>query len=127
MNSKTISSSAVITPIEIVECVKACMVSEGLQQAKDSFLHMEHVLSVLPWWSEVKAAVQKLFADERERLEQLELARAKAAAPNIYQWLQTAQSGIKVDNQYFDGSMYEIKDNDNVNLGGNSNDGQNKH
>ena len=102
------------------------MESEGLQEAKQSFFHMERVLSILPWWSEVKTAVQKLFADERKRLEQLELARAKAAAPNIYQWLPTAQSGVKMDNPYFDGSMYEIKNNDNVNLGGNNN-GQDKY
>lgn len=126
MSSKTISSTLVITPQEIVECVKACMESEGLQEAKQSFFHMERVLSILPWWSEVKTAVQKLFADERKRLEQLELARAKAAAPNIYQWLPTAQSGVKMDNPYFDGSMYEIKNNDNVNLGGNNN-GQDKY
>lgn len=97
------------------------MKSEGLQQAKESFQHMERVLSVLPWWGEVKVTVQTLFANERERLEQLELARAKASAPNIYQWLPTARSGIKVDHPYFDGSMYEIKDNDNVNLGGKNN------
>ena len=126
MSSKTISSPAVITPQEIVECVKACMESEGLQEAKDNFSHMERVLSILPLWSEVKTAVQALFAQERKRLEDLELARAKAAAPNIFQWLPTAQSGIKVDNPYFDGSMYEIKDNDNVNLVGNNN-GQDKH
>ena len=126
MSSKTISSPAVITPQEIVECVKACVESEGLQEAKDNFSHMERVLSILPLWSEVKTAVQALFAQERKRLEDLELARAKAAAPNIFQWLPTAQSGIKVDNPYFDGSMYEIKDNDNVNLVGNNN-GQDKH
>lgn len=126
MSSKSISYPTVVTPTEIVACVEECMKAEGLQEAKESFFHMERVLSCLPWWGEVKAAVQKLFASERIRLEQLELERAKAAAPNIYQWLPTADSGIKVDKPYFDGSMYEIKDNDNVNLGGN-NDGQDKH
>lgn len=126
MTIKPISPPIVITPQEIVECVKACMEAEGLQEAKDNFSHIERVLSILPWWGEVKTAVQALFAQERKRLEELELARAKAAAPNIYQWLPAAQNGVKVDNPYFDGSMYEIKDNDNVNLGGNNN-GQDKH
>ena len=56
---------------------------------------MEHLLSGLPWWNWVKTEVEELFAKERERLERLELARAKAAAPVVYQLLPTAQTGIK--------------------------------
>ena len=102
------------------------MESKGLQRTQEYFENMELILSGLSWWGEVKSASESLFAKERKRLEELELARAKAAAANIFQILPTAQNGVKLVNPQFDGSMYEIKNNDNVNLGGN-NDGQNKY
>lgn len=126
MTNKTISSPVVITPQEIVERVKACMESKGLQRTQEYFENMEHILSGSSWWGEVKSASESLFAKERKRLEELELARAKAAAANIFQILPTAQNGVKLENPQFDGSMYEIKNNDNVNLGGNNN-GQDKY
>jgi hypothetical protein len=125
MSSKP-TSPPTVSPSEIVERVKACVESKGLQRTQEYFENMEHILSGLSWWGEVKSASESIFAQERKRLEELELARAKAAATNIFQILPTAQNGVKVDNPYFDGSMYEIKDNDNVNLGGNNN-GQDKH
>ena len=82
---------------------------------------MEYLLSRLPWWAEVKAGVETLFANERKRQEQLILERAKAAAPNVYQVLPAATAGVSMNDTHFAGSMYEIKENDNVNLGGNSN------
>ena len=109
-----------------MERVKACMESKGLQRTQEYFENMELILSGSSWWVDVKSASESLFAQERKRLEELELARAKAAATNIFQILPTAQNGVKLENPQFEGSMYEIKDNDNVNLGGN-NDGQDKH
>ena len=109
-----------------MERVKACMESKGLQRTQEIFEGMELLLSGLSWWGEVKSASESIFAQERKRLEELELARAKAAATNIFQILPTAQNGVKLENPQFDGAMYEIKDNDNVNLGGNNN-GQDKH
>ena len=109
-----------------MERVKACVDSKGLQRTQEYFENMELILSGLSWWGEVKSASESIFAQERKRLEELELARAKAAATNIFQILPTAQNGVKLENPQFEGSMYEIKDNDNVNLGGN-NDGQDKH
>ena len=84
------------TTEEIVACVKACLESKGLERTQEYFDGTELLLSALPWWNEVKKAVEALFAQERKRLEQLELARAKAAAPNVYQLLPTAQTGISV-------------------------------
>ena len=81
---------------EIVACVKTCLRSKGLERTQEYFDGMEHLLSALPWWNEVKKEVEELFAQERERLEQLELARAKASAPNVYQLLPTAMTGIGV-------------------------------
>ena len=81
---------------EIVECVRACIRANGLNSTLEDFKHMEHLLSGLPWWNEVKTRVYELFAQERERLEQLELARAKAGASTVYQLLPTATAGIGV-------------------------------
>lgn len=81
---------------EIVACVRSCLRSKGLERTQDYFDGMEHLLSGLPWWNGVKTEVEELFAQERERLERLELARAKASAPNVYQLLPTAQAGIGV-------------------------------
>ena len=82
---------------EIVACVRSCLRSKGLERTQDYFDGMEHLLSGLPWWNGVKAEVEELFAQERERLERLDLARAKAAAPtNVFQLLPKAQAGIGV-------------------------------
>lgn len=94
MNSLSPTNRPADTPTEIVECVKTCMEAKGLERTQDYFDSMELLLSRLPWWGEVKAAVEPLFANERKRLEQLELARARASAPNIYQVLPAAQAGI---------------------------------
>ena len=126
MSSKP-TSPPTVSPAEIVERVKACVESKGLQRTQEYFENMELILSGLSWWGEVKSASEAIFAQERKRLEELELARVKAAATNIFQILPTAQSGVKLENPQFDGSMYEIKNNDNVNLGGNTNNGQDKH
>ncbi len=107
------------SPTEIVECVAAYMKARGLEPTLAAFAGMEQLLSSLSCWSEVKSQAEQMFAHERERQEQLELARAKAAAPNVYQFLPSAQAGVSMSNPQFDGSMYEIKGNDNVNLGGN--------
>lgn len=120
--STTGTSAPFVSPAkEIVERIRACLEADGLEQAKKYFEGMEHILSSLSWWREVKAAADKLFSDERKRLEKLELARAEASAPKVYQILPTAQSGVNVNNPHFDGSMYEVKENDNVNIGGTSN------
>ena len=71
------------------------MKAYGLERTLSYFQGMEQLLSRLPWWAEVKSAADDLFAKERERQEQLELARAKAAAPYVYQLLPTARSGIE--------------------------------
>ena len=81
---------------EIVACVRSCLRSKGLERTQEYFDGMEHLLSGLPWWNWVKTEVEELFAKERERLERLELARAKAAASVVYQLLPTAQTGIGV-------------------------------
>ena len=81
---------------EIVACVMSCLRSKGLERTQEYFDGMEHLLSGLPWWNWVKTEVEELFAKERERLERLELSRAKAAAPVVYQLLPTAQTGIGV-------------------------------
>lgn len=46
---------------------------------------------------------------------------ARAAAPNVYQVLQPAQNNINMNNTTFTGPMYEVKDNEKVNLGGKTN------
>ena len=79
---------------EIVECIRASIRANGLNSTLEDFKHMEHLLSGLPWWNEVKTRVYELFAQERERLEQLELARAKAGASTVYQLLPTAGIGV---------------------------------
>ena len=83
-----------ISPAAIVERVRACMDANGLEKTQVYFEGMEHLLSGLPWWSEVKSAAESLFADERKRLEELELARARASAMQIYQFMPGATTGI---------------------------------
>ncbi len=106
---------------QIVECVAACVKTKGLQSALKDFEGMQNILSGLPIWNQIKQGVDTIFADERMRLEQLELARAKAAAPAVYQILPSAQNGINVNNPTFDGAMYEVRDNKEVNIGGQPN------
>lgn len=111
----------VVSPADLAECVAAYMEAHGLEKTQQHFEGMEHLISRLPCWAEVKSKVEGLFANERKRLEKLELERAKAAAPNIYQVLPAATAGVSMTDTHFAGSMYEIKENDNVNLGDNSN------
>ena len=84
----------VVSPTEIVERVRASLNAKGLQKTQEYFEGMEHLLSGLSWWSEVKSEADKLFADERKRLEALELARAEAAAAKVYQFMPSATTGI---------------------------------
>ena len=106
---------------QIVECIAACVKTKGLQSALEDFEGMQNILSSLNIWNLIKQGADAIFAEERIRLEQLELARAKAAAPAVYQILPSAQNGINVNNPTFDGAMYEIKDNNEVKIGGQPN------
>lgn len=113
----TISSTPVFaSPTDIVECVGACLDAYGLEATMDYFTGMERLLSRLPWWAEVKAESDKLFAEERKRQEELVLARARAAAPNVYQVLPTAQAGVNISNQQYDNRTINMTgDNSNYN------------
>lgn len=104
-----------------MERLKASLKAKGLQKTQEDYDGMERLLSGLSFWSEVKSEADKLFADERKRMEDLELARAKASAPQLIQIMPSATTGVSMTSPQFQGSMYEIKDNDNVNFGGESN------
>ena len=93
-NSTDIPLAPSFSPTEIVECVKADIRANGLERALRDFEGMERILSRLPFWMEVKLASESLFVQERERLEELELARAKARATNVYQILPSAKAGV---------------------------------
>ena len=110
---------------EIVESISACLDAHGLDRTLKDYEGMEHLQSGRPYWPEIKAGAERMFAKERKRLEQLELARAKASAPNYYQMFPTAEAAIKMDNTHFEGSMYDMKGSDNVTFG--SNHGEEKH
>ena len=115
------SSYNTVSASQIVECVAACVKTKGLQHALEDFEGMQNILSGLQIWNQIKQGVDTVFANERMRLEQLELERAKAAAPAVYQIMPSAVNGINLNNPTFDGAMYEIKDNKEVNLGGQPN------
>ena len=83
-----------ITPQHIVECVRKCILSRGLEKAMAYFDGMEHRLSALPGWSEVKDAAELLFIEAREKLEEREMAITKAGAPRI-QVNAKANSGME--------------------------------
>lgn len=82
---------------EIVECLKACIKYQGLERTFNDFQSMERLLSRMPVWAEVRLAAESLFAEERQRQVELELAHARAAAPNIYQVLPSAMTGVATD------------------------------
>lgn len=113
----------VVSPTDIVERITASLKAKGLQKTQEDYDGMERLLSGLYWWSEVKSKADTLFADERKRLEELELARAEAAAAKVYQFMPGATTGVTMNNTQFGGSMYEIKDNQEVKFGDN-NDGE---
>ena len=71
-----------------------CILSRGLKVAMDYFDGMEHILSALPGWSEVKDAAELLFIEAREKLEEREMAITKAGAPRI-QVNAKANSGME--------------------------------
>ena len=62
----------VVSPTEIVERIAASLKAKGLQRTQEDYEGMEHLLSGLAWWNEVKTAADTLFANERKRLEELE-------------------------------------------------------
>ena len=97
MSSWNNTPPATVSSAEIVECLKACIKYQGLERTFSDFEGMEHLLSRLPIWTEVKLAAEALFAEERQREEELVLARARAAAPNIYQVLPSAMTGVATD------------------------------
>ena len=105
---------------QIVECVAACVKTKGLQSALKDFEGMQNILSGLPIWSQIKPQADAIFAEERIRREELELARAKAAAPSVYQIMPSAQNGINMNDPTFGGAMYDVRGNDKVNIGGKS-------
>ena len=107
-----------VSASQIVECIAACVKTKGLQSALEDFEGMQNILSSLHIWNLIKQGADAIFADERKRLEQLELARAKAAAPAVYQILPSAQNGINMNDPTFGGAMYDVRDNDKVNIGG---------
>ena len=90
-----------ISPAEILQGLEAHIDAEGLQQAQADFRAMEGILSGAGQWSEVKRLCMELFAkkreSERQREQAAELERLRAAAPNFYQLLPTAQTGVSVD------------------------------
>ena len=92
-NSDT-SPSVSMHSAEIVECVMNAIAVNGLDKAMSYFEGMEHILSRASFWSDVKKETDALFVAERKRQEQRELERLRAAAPNVYQMLPSAQSGI---------------------------------
>jgi hypothetical protein len=110
-----------VSASQIVECVAASVRTKGLQRAMEDFEGMQNILSGLFIWGEIKQAVDPIFAQERQRLEELDLARAKASAPTMYQIMPGANGNINLNNPTFDGAMYEIKDNKEVKIGGPSN------
>ena len=103
---------------QIVECIAACVKTKGLQSALEDFEGMQNILSSLHIWNLIKQGADAIFADERIRLEELELARAKASAPSVYQIMPSAQNGINMNDPTFGGAMYDVRDNDKVNIGG---------
>lgn len=90
-----------ISPAEILQGLEAHIDAVGLQQAQADFRATECILSGISQWSEVKRLCMELFAEkreaERQREQAAELERLRAAAPNIFQVLPTAQMGVSVD------------------------------
>ncbi|MBO4892108.1 MAG: hypothetical protein J5502_05820 [Prevotella sp.] len=111
----------VVSSTEIVERIAASLNAKGLQKTQEYFEGMEHLLSGLACWGVVKTKADELFAAERKRLEELELARAEAAAAKVYQFMPGATTGVTMNNTQFGGSMYEIKDNQEVKFGDSNN------
>jgi hypothetical protein len=97
MNSLNPQPTYITSAEIIVERLRVSIKTRGLEATIHDFEGMERLLSGLPFWPEVKAGAEIVFAEERERLEQLELARAKATAPNVYQFMPAAQSGMNVN------------------------------
>ena len=93
--SSTFSES--LSSADIVECIRVSLKVYGLNDTMQYFKYMEHLLSHLPCWGELKMKSFELFSEERERQEQQELARLRASSPNIYQLLPSAQSGVNMD------------------------------
>ena len=92
-----------ITQEGVVEVVRSIIEIEGLEAARAFFEHMNKYFSTERGWAETAMEVRDLFAEvsrmERKRQVELELARIRAAAPNIFQLLPAAQSGvIQLDN-----------------------------
>ena len=105
---------------QIVECIAACVKAKGLESALKDFEGMQNILSSLNVWSLVKPQADAIFAEERIRREELELARAKASAPSVYQIMPSAQNGINMNDPTFGGAMYDVRDNNKVNIKGKS-------
>ena len=97
MSNSNNTAPATISSAEIAECLKACIKYQGLERTLSDFESMEHVLSRMPVWTEVKLAAETLFAEERQAQMELELALARAAAPNVYQVLPNAMMGLTTD------------------------------
>lgn len=101
MKQQAITHDKSISPSEILQGLKAHIDAVGLQQAQADFRAMEGILSGISQWSEVKRLCMELFAKkrevERQREQKAELERLRAATPNIFQVLPTAQMGVNVD------------------------------
>jgi len=98
-----------ISPAEILKGLEAHIDAVGLQQAQADFRAMEGILSGISQWAEVKRLCMELFATkreaERQREQKAELERLRAAAPNIFQVLPTAQMGVNVDGALRPGAL----------------------
>lgn len=115
MNSSASNPQKAVSPAEIVECVRTYLKAKGLERTWSDFEGMEHLLSRLPFWAEVKQASEELFAEERRREEELLMARARAAAPTILQMMPSAQAGVVNGIQFNDAVGQFIEHADNIN------------
>ena len=115
MNSASSTPPKTVSPTDIVECVRAYLKAQGLERTWHDFEGLEHLLSRLPCWTEVKLASEELFAEERRRQEELVMARARAAATTILQVLPSAQAGVNNGIQFNDTVGQFIEHADNIN------------
>ena len=115
MNNSTSNPQKAVSPAEIVECVRTYLKAKGLERTWSDFEGMEHLLSRLAFWAEVKQASEELFAEERKREEELAMARARAAAPTIVQMMPGAQAGVLNSIQFNDTVGQYIEHVDNIN------------
>jgi len=108
-----------ITQERVVGIVMRIIDSDGLDMAKEQFRLLNNLFSTERGWAETAEEVYAIFAEEQKRLrkerlaEQLEMVRA--GAPNVYQVLPNAQTGVNTSVQFNDTVGQVIEHVDSIN------------